>query len=108
MRRIIDMQLSTHHCRQIPCRAEITKPSLGRPQSGLCRWPVSTTTATVPHLAELVHAATSDQGLLELRKHPARKGSYLLGSFATDAADLACRFMSASVRERPTSGVAAK
>src|SRR6476646_3923690 len=31
-----------------------------------------------------------------------------VGSFATGAADLACRFMSASVRERPTSGVVAK
>ena len=32
----------------------------------------------------------------------------VLGSFATDAAGLACRLMSASVRGRPTCGVTAK
>ena len=35
-------------------------------------------------------------------------GEVSSGSFATDAAGLAARFMSASVRKRPTSGVAAK
>ena len=35
-------------------------------------------------------------------------GDFRNGSFATDAAGLACRFMSASVRKRPTSGDAAK